>query len=178
MLRLALPFALAALVAGGPAAAQTTSVLSGDGVTESALLDALAPPAEAPRTRGINRNASAPKSAKAALLITFQTNSTALTPQARRELDIVGRALNTQKLQEYIFAIEGHADPRGSPEANLKLSQGRAEAVVQYLVSAQNVRPERLKAIGKGDREPLDPANPAAPENRRITFVNTFQTLQ
>jgi flagellar motor protein MotB len=60
----------------------------------------------------------------------------------------------------------------------MKLSQGRAEAVVQYLVSAQNVRPERLKAIGKGDREPLDPANPAAPENRRITFVNTFQTLQ
>jgi OmpA-OmpF porin, OOP family len=178
MLRLAAPFALAALVAGGPTTAQTTSVLSGDGVTESALVDALAPPAEPPRTRGINRNAAAPKPAKAALLITFQTNSTALTPQARRELDIVGRALNTQKLQEYIFAIEGHADPRGSPEANLKLSQGRAEAVVQYLVSAQSVRPERLKAIGKGDREPLDPANPAAPENRRITFVNTFQTLQ
>jgi outer membrane protein OmpA-like peptidoglycan-associated protein len=181
MLHLALPFALAALVAGGFAAAQTTSVLSGGGVTESALIDALAPPAEAPRTRGINRNAAppaAPKPAKAALLITFQTNSTALTPQARRELDIVGRALNTQKLQEYVFAIEGHADPRGSPEANLKLSQGRAEAVVQYLVSAQSVRPERLKAIGKGDREPLDPANPAAPENRRITFVNTFQTLQ
>lgn len=33
-------------------------------------------------------------------------------------------------------------------------------------------------AIGKGDREPLDTANPAAPENRRIAFVNTFQTLQ
>jgi outer membrane protein OmpA-like peptidoglycan-associated protein len=177
MLQIALPFALA-LLAAEPATAQSASVLSGNAVTESALVDALAPANEGPRTRGISRDAAAPKPAKAALLITFQTNSTALTPQARRDLDIVGRALNTQKLQEYVFAIEGHADPRGSPEANMKLSQGRAEAVVQYLVSAQNVRPERLKAIGKGDREPLDPANPAAPENRRITFVNTFQTLQ
>jgi outer membrane protein OmpA-like peptidoglycan-associated protein len=147
MLRFALPFALAALVVAGQAAAQSTSVLSGEGVTESALVDALAPPPEAPRTRGISRDApapAAPRPAKAALLITFTTNSTALTPQARRDLDIVGRALNTQKLQDYVFAIEGHADPRGSPEANMKLSQGRAEAVVQYLLSAQNVRPERL----------------------------------
>ena len=181
MRHFALPFAVAALLAAAPASAQTSSVLSGDAVTESALIDALAPAPEAPRTRGVNRNAAAPaapKPAKAALLITFQTNSTTLTPEARRELDIVGRALNTQKLQEFIFAIEGHADPRGSPEANQRLSQGRAEAVVAYLVNVQKVRPERLKAIGKGDREPMDPANPAAPENRRITFVNTFQTLQ
>jgi outer membrane protein OmpA-like peptidoglycan-associated protein len=154
-------------------------VLQGDAVTESALIDALAPPPAPVLTRGLKVNAAppeGPKPAKAALLITFNTNSTAITPEAKRDLDIVGKALNTSKLVEYVFVIEGHADPRGSAEANLRLSQGRAEAVRRYLVSAQNVREERLKAIGKGDREPLDPANPAAPENRRITFVNTFQT--
>ena len=161
--------------------AQSPGVLQGSDVTEAALVDALAPPPEPPRTRGIKPGAAVPapsKPAKAALLITFQTNSTTLTPEAKRELDVVGRALNTKRLVDYIFAIEGHADPRGSPEANLRLSQGRADAVRHYLVSVQNVREDRLKAIGKGDREPLDPANPAAPENRRITFVNTFQTLQ
>jgi outer membrane protein OmpA-like peptidoglycan-associated protein len=162
-----------------PAAAQSPSVLAGDGVTESALIEALAPPpAPVSRTRGINRSdgqPAAPKPAKAALLITFQTNATTLTPEAKRELDIVGRALNTSKLENFTFTIEGHADPRGAPDANLRLSQGRAEAVRQYLVKNQNVREDRLQAIGKGDREPLDPDNPAAPENRRITFVNTFK---
>ena len=127
------------------------------------------------RTRSIDPNvapAAPSKPAKAALLITFETNATVLTPEARRELDVVGRALNTTRLTSFNFVIEGHADPRGSAERNLRLSEGRAAAVREYLVQNQNVNPERLQAVGKGDREPMNTANPAAPENRRVTFVN------
>jgi OOP family OmpA-OmpF porin len=54
----------------------------------------------------------------------------------------------------------------------MALSKGRAESVKLYLVQAQKVREDRLTAMGKGDTEPLNTANPAAPENRRVTFVN------
>ena len=106
------------------------------------------------------------------MLITFETNATTLTPAARRELDVVARALNTVKLADFKFLIEGHADPRGVAERNQKLSEGRAQAVRRYLVQSQGVREDRLQAVGKGDREPLKPDEPAAPENRRVTFVN------
>jgi OmpA-OmpF porin, OOP family len=158
------------------ASAQTAQTLQGDQITESALIDALTPPPEPVVTRGINPNAAskvAPKPAAAALLITFETNATALTPQAKRELAVVGQALNTHKLADFTFIIEGHADPRGSPQRNMVLSQGRADAVREYLVQNQNVREDRLKAVGKGDREPLNQENAAAPENRRVTFVNS-----
>ncbi len=154
-----------------PAAAQ--QVLQGADITESALVEALTPAPAPMITRGINAApAAASKPAKASLLITFETNATVLTASAKRELDIVGRALNTSRLVDFNFVIEGHADPRGSAEMNQRLSEGRASAVREYLVQNQSVRDDRLKAVGKGDREPLNSSNPAAPENRRVVFVN------
>ena len=160
------------------AAAQAPQVLRGEAITESALVEALTPVPAPLVTRSIGRDAApapARKSAKAALLITFETNATALTAEAKRELDIVGRALNTNRLVDFKFLIEGHADPRGSTERNQRLSEGRADAVRRYLVQNQNVNVDRLTAVGKGDREPLNPKVPAAPENRRVTFVNMSQ---
>jgi OOP family OmpA-OmpF porin len=154
-----------------PAAAQSPTVLQGDAITESALVDALLPGPVLTRSIDPNAPAAPAKPAKAALLITFETNATVLTPAARRELDVVGRALNTSKLENYNFVIEGHADPRGAAERNQQLSEGRAKAVRTYLVASQGVRADRLSAVGKGDREPLKPDQPAAPENRRVTFV-------
>lgn len=154
-----------------PAAGE--QLLQGQEITESALIEALTPAPAPIVTRSINAApAAAPKPAKAALLITFETNATMLTGGAKRELDIVGRALNTNRLADFNFVIEGHADPRGSPERNRRLSEGRAAAVREYLVQNQGVRGDRLKAVGKGDREPLNAGNPAAPENRRVVFVN------
>jgi outer membrane protein OmpA-like peptidoglycan-associated protein len=148
-------------------------VLQGADITEAALVDALTPAPAPVLTRSINAApAAASKPAKAALLITFETNATVLTADARRELDVVGRALNTSRLANFNFVIEGHADPRGSAERNRRLSEGRAAAVRQYLVQNQNVSEDRLTAVGKGDLEPLNPSNPAAPENRRVVFVN------
>src|SRR6266700_1379138 len=66
------------------------------------------------------------------------------TAGAKRELDIVGRALNSSRLADFNFVIEGHADPRGSAERNLRLSEGRASAVREYLVQNQSVREDRL----------------------------------
>jgi outer membrane protein OmpA-like peptidoglycan-associated protein len=50
--------------------------------------------------------------------------------------------------------IEGHADWMGSDDYNIRLSQRRAQAVVEWLV-ARGIARERLNAVGKGEREPI-----------------------
>ena len=168
-----------------PSAAPSGNVLRGDQVNSRNLVDLLAPPADAEadvgriRTRGLRPRPAAetgeapvpPPRRSASLLITFLTNSSTLTPQAREQLDVVGQALNTDKLAAFSFLVEGHADPRGNAETNLALSQTRAESVRAYLIAHHGIRDERLAAIGKGSAEPLNRDNPAAPENRRVTIV-------
>lgn len=167
------------------AGAQTKKVFRGQDITESALIQALTPApdsGEGPfRTRNIRvnrdnepRTASA-KPASASLMITFETNSAALTPRAKHWLDVVGQALSSNKLADFRFAIQGHADPRGDAESNLRLSQLRAESVRQYLMENKHIEDRRLEAVGKGDKELLNSVNPIAPENRRVTIVNLGQ---
>lgn len=157
-----------------PVTAQTTKVLRGSEITESALIDALSPEGGI-RTRSFKVKPDEPspgeQAASASMLITFHTNSADLTSEAQASLDVVGRALNMDKLMRYNFIIEGHADPRGGPEFNQWLSQARAQTVRDYLVQSHNVDPHRLTAVGKGARELLDKENPVAPENRRVTIV-------
>ena len=92
--------------------------------------------------------------------------------EARRSLDVVGGALQSPQLEQYRFSIQGHADPRGTPERNLALSQARAESVRRYLVANKHIRDERLQAVGKDDTELMNHENPIVPENRRVSFVN------
>ncbi len=161
-------------------------VLKGKEITESALIEALTPGeslSPGVRTRSIkiggatagstaNREASAKPRSKD-VLITFETNSAQLSDEGKASLDVVAKAFNNEKLAALNFSIEGHADPRGSADENFRLSQARAESVRNYLVAAKGVSPERLKAIGKGDRELMNTRSITAPENRRVTFVTS-----
>ena len=178
-------FCLCVMAAGLPAFGQQAPLLKEGQITEDALVDALAP-AEPVRTRSIRvmrddepgGAAAAAKPAKpatpasASLLITFETNSAALTAQARRALDVVGQALASDKLASFRFGIEGYADPRGGSAVNLKLSQARAESVRDYLVNSKHIDRARLEPVGKGDQELMNKSNPIAAENRRVTIVN------
>ena len=164
-------------------------VLRGSDITESALIEALTPhadpeaagPGDSPavRTRSIKvmrESAEQPghqvaKKAQASLLITFETNSAELRDEAKNSLDVVGKALQADSLAKFNFAIEGHADPRGGDELNYRLSQARAESVMNYLVGTHGISRGRLKAEGKGSSELLNTDDPTAPENRRVTIT-------
>jgi OOP family OmpA-OmpF porin len=167
--------------ASSPAWADETTLLKGNNVTESNLLDALTPPPEPVLTRSLKVSRStdavlAPKKKpSASLLITFETNSSELTASAKQQLDVVATALKNDRLAEYSFNVEGHADPRGLADANMQLSQQRAESVRTYLVSTHNIAAERLKAEGKGATDLLNRKVLAAPENRRVTIVTNTQ---
>lgn len=162
--------------------ADTNPVLKGKQVTESALVDALAiDPSEAASgvTRGFrpaNQPGGTPAKVgpgKASLLITFATNTAELSTDARRQLDVMARAMQTDTLAGFSFSVEGHADARGEAEANQRLSEQRARAVVDYLVNKHGIVAERLSVVGRGSAEPLNKARTDAPENRRVTFVTT-----
>lgn len=157
-------------------AAASTTVLKGKAVTEGNLVDALLPDDSPVVTRSLRVQRDTPgqqaaRKPSASLLITFETNSADLTPQAKKQLDVVAAALRNNKLADYGFNVEGHADPRGLHDANLSLSQQRAESVRNYLISAHSIEAKRLKAVGKGDSEVINAKDPAAVENRRVTIV-------
>ncbi|WP_306392222.1 OmpA family protein [Telluria beijingensis] len=175
-------FAAACLLAALPAfaqdAVQEAPVIEQGKEDMGTLVDALEPKKPV-RTRSIRivrddvgSPAVAPEPPKVSLLITFETNSATLTARSRESLQVVGQALASEKLAPFRFAIEGHADPRGNPAANLALSQARARSVRAYLVDTMKIDAARLDAVGKGDRELMNKANPDAPENRRVTIVN------
>lgn len=163
------------------AGAQGVKVLKGNELRESSIIDALAPPQDEVRTRSIRvrPTGGSPSAAQgqgsASIIVTFATDSSEISDQARSSLDVVGRALNSDKLANFKFAIEGHADPRGGSDYNLKLSQARAESVAEYLEKHHHIAPERLRPIGKGDQELANPNVPTAPENRRVTFKTQIE---
>lgn len=181
------PWVMALGLAGSLAAqAQTAApVLKNSQVTEDVLIDALeiAPPplpeGASGTTRALRpslRPTAATKPAgpgKASLLITFATGSSDLSAETIKVLEKVAKALQSDRLAGFAFRIEGHADPRGAADANQKLSQERAQAVVTYLTAKLGVLPDRLQPVGKGASELLNPQHPEAAENRRVTIITT-----
>lgn len=174
---------LAAAGTFGSAAFAAEPMLKPGQVTENALVEALAievPQADAGgQTRSIRPTVKpgggtqAAGAGRASLLITFPTGSSDLTPETVKALDTVGKALQSDRLAGFAFRVEGHADPRGGAELNLKLSEQRAQSVVSYLVDKVGILPDRLSAVGKGSAELLNAERPEAPENRRVTIVTT-----
>ena len=152
-------------------------ILKVNEVYETALIVALTPPPAGVRTRSImvqpkSKGAPGenPRAGAASITITFATGSADITPDSQAALDVIARALTSDRLSDFNFAVEGHADPRGDDDYNLRLSQARAESVVAYLVNRHNLPMQRLNPIGKGETELARPDAPTAPENRRVTF--------
>lgn len=169
------------LLVSWPSAQAADSILREQDITEQAIINALTPqdPSDRNETLGIMHRdayvaqeaARAAKGYSAPLLITFKSNSSTLTQGARAALKKVARGLQSEELLRHKFRIEGHADPRGSANANMKLSETRAASVVEYLIREGGITADRLTSVGKGSTEPMNLQNPAAPENRRVTIV-------
>lgn len=68
--------------------------------------------------------------------------------------------------------VEAHTDSQGSDAANLALSQKRADAVRQALLTA-GLSPARVKAVGKGESDPLTSNGTAEgrARNRRVELI-------
>ena len=100
-------------------------------------------------------------------------------PSGRSTIDANSAALMGKVQQSLVLfpdssiTIEGHTDAHGSDSTNLILSQDRADAVKQYLVSQFGANPERVSSIGYGEARPASTNETAEgrARNRRIDLV-------
>lgn len=69
--------------------------------------------------------------------------------------------------------VAGHTDAVGSSSKNQKLSEARADAVVQYLVANAAVTPANSEAVGYGDQKPLatNKSDTGRAQNRRVDIT-------
>jgi outer membrane protein OmpA-like peptidoglycan-associated protein len=102
--------------------------------------------------------------------VLFAFNQYALKPDAREKLAKVSGILLAYP--GLTVQVEGYTDNVGSEEYNLKLSQQRADAVRDYLVS-QGVPTANVTSIGYGKNNPVTDNATAAGrgQNRRVQLV-------
>ena len=67
--------------------------------------------------------------------------------------------------------VVGHTDATGRREDNLKLSQRRAAAIREALVTTFRISSRRVIAVGLGEEQLRDATNPRAATNRRVQLI-------
>jgi OmpA-OmpF porin, OOP family len=97
----------------------------------------------------------------------FAVGSAELPELLKKQLDVFADVLKDKRGSGRQVRVIGHADASGSAESNQRLSLRRAEAVKSYLVR-KGADEAMLVAVGVGESDLLNPANPTAAENRRV----------
>ena len=96
----------------------------------------------------------------------FEAGKADLNDDAKFVLHDLVKILNKQP--QLRLKIEGHTSDEGDAAFNQKLSENRAKAVVDFLIS-KGIAADRLEYEGKGSSEPLDPNNREV--NRRTEII-------
>lgn len=103
--------------------------------------------------------------------IQFNPDSPVIRPQSYRTLGRVADAISDPRLLSFGFLIVGHIDSSGRRDDNLTLSQRRADAFRDVLVSTFKISSKRVQAIGLGEEQLLDPEHPKAAVNQQVQVV-------
>src|ERR687892_190086 len=101
--------------------------------------------------------------------VNFRTNSAVLSPEAKAQLDTL--ATKTQGAKAFMIEVAGHTDSTGSDAKNFRLSQDRAQAVVQYLAVQHKIPLRRfVTPMGYGKTEAVadNTTREGRSQNRRV----------
>jgi outer membrane protein OmpA-like peptidoglycan-associated protein len=106
--------------------------------------------------------------------IQFETAKYIIKPLSFVILDHVAKVLAENP--NYRVEVQGHTDTEGKPETNLTLSNNRANAVRDYLIT-KGIDANRLTANGYGQNRPVAPNTTieGKAKNRRVEFVVSFE---
>ena len=116
-----------------------------------------------------------PSAGRIDLRIVFDVNKASLRPHAIRQLNELGRALQSDQLKSMRFLIIGHTDANGPAAHNKRLSLARARTVKNWLVSRQGIAARRLDVEGRGEERLKDALVPDSRVNRRVEIVRLAQ---
>ena len=103
--------------------------------------------------------------------ILFDVAKSEIKPESRQAIDEIAKLLTADpSLKVYVV---GNTDAVGSVDANVKLSQDRADAVVQALVRNHGIQAARLKSFGNGPFAPVasNDRDAGRAKNRRVELV-------
>lgn len=142
-----------------PAGAQPGAAAPAPGAAAPA---AAAPVDRAPPSRSSPYSLSLP--------ILFEFDSDRLTAAASKLLDDLADVLKRNPSDKFI--VEGHTDAVGGDDYNKALSERRAKAVVEYLVTRHSIERARLESVGLGRAKLALPSQPADARNRRVQILN------
>ena len=100
----------------------------------------------------------------------FENGKADILDAMHRDLDKVANFLIDHP--RLYLRISGHTDSAGKEEANLKLSQDRADAIKRYLSTEFGIEANRIDAIGYGSSKPIveELTDMDKQLNRRVEF--------
>jgi outer membrane protein OmpA-like peptidoglycan-associated protein len=103
--------------------------------------------------------------------ITFDTDSATIKPESAQAIAEIARLLQAD-VGLKIFVV-GHTDATGSVDHNLKLSQDRAQSVMQALTRDHAIAAGRMRAFGCGPFAPVasNDTEDGKAKNRRVELV-------
>lgn len=101
--------------------------------------------------------------------VTFEFNKFNLTPQAMATLDAFASRAVADLARFTDILVEGHTDSIGSDAYNQTLSEKRAAAVKNYLIS-KGIPTDKVASAGKGEKQPIADNNTVLgrAQNRRV----------
>jgi outer membrane protein OmpA-like peptidoglycan-associated protein len=99
--------------------------------------------------------------------VTFETGKATIQPDSYPQLDNVVDYMKHDKSAR--IEVSGHTDNVGNPKSNKKLSQRRAQACRDYLIS-KGIDGGRIQAVGYGEERPVasNDTEEGRAQNRRI----------
>ncbi len=102
--------------------------------------------------------------------IRFDVNETTIKPESMGVINEIYTLMT--KHEEIKFSVEGHTDSDGEADFNQKLSEGRADAVMNLLVT-MGIDAKRLSSKGYGESKPIGSNDTAEGKaaNRRVEFI-------
>jgi outer membrane protein OmpA-like peptidoglycan-associated protein len=97
----------------------------------------------------------------------FRSGSAVLSREAQAQIDLAATQVQSKNLKGWLIEIVGYADSRGKTARNRSLSDRRADAVIDYLVTTYNLPLRRLvQPFGYGSLNPV--ADNATGEGRSL----------
>ena len=101
----------------------------------------------------------------------FRSGSADLSTEAKAEIDAAATKVQTDNLKGWVIEIVGYADSRGKTARNRSLSERRADAVINYLVTTYSLPLRRLvQPFGYGSLNPVadNATDDGRAQNRRV----------
>jgi outer membrane protein OmpA-like peptidoglycan-associated protein len=102
--------------------------------------------------------------------LAFENSKSEILPEMRDDLGKLANFLIDHPKQK--LRISGHTDSQGNEETNKTLSQSRADAIREYLITNFNIDGSRITATGFGSSKPIveETSEENKKLNRRVEF--------